>query len=192
MSPPLPPTPSWEKDGYRLRPAAVADAEGYYSNNFLPLDPEVVRLTGCQAAFSYQEVLRFFQACERDNTRRDFLLIAPDGAIVGEGVINEIDWTCRSANFRIALFHAKDRGRGLGKWVTETLCAYAFRTLRLRRLTLEVFAFNTRAQALYKRCGFRKDGVLRNAAKDEERPADVFLMSLEAEAWDASSATPEP
>lgn len=42
---------SWEKDGFRMRPARMEEAERYYEQNFNPLDPETARMTGCKAAF---------------------------------------------------------------------------------------------------------------------------------------------
>ena len=52
--------PAWEKDGYLLRPAQADDAENYYMNNFVPLDPETAMLTGCKPVFSREEVISAF------------------------------------------------------------------------------------------------------------------------------------
>ncbi len=80
-----------ERDGYILRAAQKDDAENYYNQNFNPLDPEVARLTGCKPYFSHDEVVSFFLSCIDNDDRRDFLIISPDGKIIGESVINEID-----------------------------------------------------------------------------------------------------
>ena len=55
----------------------------------------------------------FLKALEEDN-RYFFLIIAPDGSIIGESVINEIDWALRRGNFRIAIYRAAERGKGIG------------------------------------------------------------------------------
>ena len=46
---------------------------------------------------------------EKTEDRYFFLIIAPDGRIIGESIINEIDWKLRRANFRIAIFHSTER-----------------------------------------------------------------------------------
>ena len=83
--------PSWQKNGYTLRLAHGEDAENYYCQNFIPLDPEVARLTGCKPEFSRDEVIGFFLNCLEADDRYDFLLIAPEGRIIGERV-----WSTRS------------------------------------------------------------------------------------------------
>lgn len=97
---------TWTKDGFVLRLAQAEDAEEYFHQNFNPLDSEVARLTGYKEVFTHDEVVNFFLQCVAANDRYDFLIIAPDGRIIGESVINEIDWKVRSANFRIAIFHS--------------------------------------------------------------------------------------
>ena len=104
---------TWEKDGFLLRPARYEDAEEYFSQNFNPLDPEIARLTGCKEAFTRDEVVSFFRQCVEADDRYDFLLTSPDGRIIGESVINEIDWDTRCANYRICIFHPGERGKGI-------------------------------------------------------------------------------
>lgn len=174
---------SWTWHGYTLRSAQKADAEAYYRQNFCPLDPEVARLTGSQGDFTREEVVNFFLSCLDDPARYDFLLLAPDGEIVGESVINEIDWAARRGNFRIAIFRAAHRGQGLGGWAVQTTCAFAFETLKLHRLELDVFSFNPRAEAAYRRAGFRREGVLRDAIRYGDGYADDILMAILEDEW---------
>lgn len=80
-----------EKDGFLIRLAKAEDAAGYFEQNFCPLDQEVVRLTGCKEEFTKDEVVSFFMKSLKDDERYFFLIIAPDGSIIGESIINEID-----------------------------------------------------------------------------------------------------
>lgn len=175
----------FHRDGYTLRPTRAEDAEDYFWQNFDPLDPSVARLTGCKSAFSHDEVVDFFRSCIAAEDRYDFLLIAPDRRIVGEAVINEIDWALRSANFRVAIFQPEHRGRGLGAWLVETARDFAFQHLKLHRLELDVFSFNPRAEQTYLRAGFRREGVLRDAVLDGETYADDILMAILEDEWRA-------
>lgn len=175
--------PAWEKDGYLLRLARAEDAENYYKNNFASLDPEVARLTGCKPAFSREEVVRAFLQWTADRDRLHFLILDPKGDIIGESVINEVDWEARSANFRIGLFHRAGRGKGIGTWAVEKTRDYAFEVLGLHRLELDVFSFNPRAEHVYAKAGFRREGVLRDALWDGKTYADDILMALLEDEW---------
>lgn len=174
---------SWTKDGFCLRLAREEDALAYYEQNYDPLDPEAARLTGCKEAFSKEEVLSFFARCVAEDDRYLFLLIAPDGRIVGESVLNEIDLSLRCANFRMAIFHPAERGRGLGTWVVEATRDFAFEALKLHRLSLDVFSFNPRAEHVYVKAGFQREGVLRDAVFDGRRYADAVLLSILEDDW---------
>lgn len=171
------------KDGYILRLAQVEDKENYYQQNFNPLDKDVVRLTGCKPEFTYDEVVSFFLKCIEADDRYDFLIIAPDGRIIGESVINEIDLESRSANFRICIFHSNEQGKGIGSWAVKMTRDFAFEKLKLHRLELNVFSFNPRAEKAYLSAGFKREGVLRDAIWDGKKYADDILMAILEDEW---------
>lgn len=176
---------AWEKDGYVIRPAQPKDAEPYYDQNYNPLDREVARMTGSRTSFTRDEVLSFFQQCLDDEDRYFFLILAPDGRIIGESVINEIDWTARCANFRIGLFHPAERGKGIGTWAVEMARDFAFEALKLHRLELDVYSFNPRAENVYLKAGFRREGIRREAVFLDGQYADDILMSILEDEWKA-------
>ncbi len=173
----------WEKDGYTLRLAKECDAEKYYEQNYNPLDKEVARLTGCKKHFEKEEVISFFLNSLKADDCYLFLIISPDDRIIGESVINEIDNKTKSANFRIGIFHTAERGKGIGSWAVETTRDFAFETLKLHRLSLDVFSFNTRAEKCYLKAGFKREGVLRDAIINGNEYADDILMSILENEW---------
>lgn len=172
-----------EKDGYLIRLAKAEDAENYYEQNYCPLDKETARFTGCKEVFTKEEVTSFFLKSLAEENRYFFLITAPDGKIIGESIINEIDWDLRCANFRIGLFHAAERGRGIGTWAVEKTRDFAFENLKLHRLELDVFSFNPRAEKVYIKAGFKREGVLRDAVMDGSQYADDILMSILEDEW---------
>lgn len=173
----------WQKDGYVLRPAQEEDAERYFQQNFNPLDKEAVRLTGCRETFTREEIADFFRRSIHDADRCLFLLLSPDGRMIGESVINEIDWDLRRANFRIGIFQSTERGKGIGTWATEMTRDFAFEDLKLHRLELDVFSFNPRAERAYLKAGFKREGVLRDAVMDGDQYAGDILMALLEDEW---------
>ena len=172
-----------KKDGYILRSALLEDANEYYQNNFRPLNQEVAKKTGSRLSFTYAEVTSFFKSCIEDPTRYDFLLIDPQGHIIGESVINEIDEDVKSANFRIAIFHPQLHGKGIGTWMINQTLSFAFEKLHLHRISLGVFSFNKRAIHAYKKAGFCIEGILKDAIKNDHEYADDILMAILEDEW---------
>ena len=72
--------------------------------------------------------------------------MAPDGRILGESVINEIDWDLRCANFRIAIVHPTDCGQGIGTWAAEVTRDFAFEKLKRHCLERKAYSFHPRAE----------------------------------------------
>lgn len=173
---------SWEKDGYTLRSPRAQDAEDYCAQ-CLAMDPAVDRLTGSRPDFTREEVLAHFRRCLEAEDRADFLITGPDGRILGESVINEIDWDARCANFRIALFRSDSCGKGIGSWAVRMTRDFAFEELGLHRLELDVFSFNPRAVRAYEKAGFRREGIRREAVPDGAAYADDILMAILEDEW---------
>lgn len=173
----------WEKNGFLIRQAQKEDAEEYFLQNYCPLDKQVARLTGSKEVFTKEEVVSFFLRSIDSDECYLFLILAPDGRIIGESVINEIDWDLRSGNFRIGIYHSTERGQGIGTWATEVTRDFAFEELKLHRLELDVYSFNPRAEKAYLRAGFQREGVLRDAVRDGNQYADDILMAMLEEDW---------
>ena len=55
--------------------------------------------------------------------------------------------------------------------------------LKLHRLELDVFSFNSRAIKAYKKAGFKQEGVLRDGIKDGDEYADDVLMAILEDEW---------
>ncbi|MBM6987731.1 MAG: GNAT family N-acetyltransferase [Lactobacillus delbrueckii] len=134
---------TWQKDGFRIRLAKASDVDDYYFQNYYPLDKGVARLTGCKEHFTKEEVTSFFLKAIEETDRYFFLIIDPNGKIIGESVINAIDWDLRRANFHTCT--------GLN-WTS--------------------FSFNLRAEKAYLRASFKWEGVLRDAVFDRGQYAD--------------------
>lgn len=163
--------------------ALASDAEGYYRQGFDPADPQVAYLTGSSLHFSREQVISFFLRCTEDPDRYDFLILDPTGTIIGESVLNEIDWDRGCANYRIAIFKPEYFGKGIGTWATQCIRDFAFEELRLRRIELDVFSFNPRAERVYTKAGFHREEIRKDAIRDGDGYADEILMAIEEAQW---------
>ena len=82
------------------------------------------------------------------------------------------------ATYTVGLFVAGLRGHGLGREVTRLVLSWAFEVLGVHRVELEVAAGNNRAINCYLACGFRQEGVRREAELYPEGWKDFILMGL--------------
>jgi diamine N-acetyltransferase len=99
-----------------------------------------------------------------------------DGAPVGTVGLFEIEHEHGSAEFGILL--GERRGQGLGTDATRLVLGWAFETLGLRNVLLQVLDWNMEAQRAYERAGFRRIGVRRGCATSRGKPTDVVLMDV--------------
>ena len=113
-----------------------------------------------------------FTVCRADNRKA-----------IGVTKFVRIDWPGRMATFYIALANGEDKGKGFGTAVTSLMTAYAFDTLNLNRIQLHVSVRNTAAIHVYKKCGFKTEGTLRQAMYFDGGYIDFYLMALLREEW---------
>ena len=70
------------------------------------------------------------------------------------------------------------RGRGLGREVTRLVLSWAFEVLGAHRVQLEVLAGNRPAINCYLACGFRREGVRREAELYPGGWKDIVMMGV--------------
>lgn len=153
-------------------------------------DPEVGRLTGSansSQALSQapdEAVLRqWYSTRDQQDDRLDLAIVDnASGRCVGEVVLNEWEERNASCNFRI-LVGPGGRDRGLGTEATRLVLAHAFEVLALHRVGLEVYAFNPRAQRVYEKVGFVREGVRREALRFDGEWVDAVLMGVLDHEW---------
>ena len=67
--------------------------------------------------------------------------------------------------------------KGYGKEAVLLLLEFAFKSLNLNKVYLDVGAFNQKAVNIYKSLGFEKDGILRQDVYMNGQYIDVIRMS---------------
>jgi ribosomal-protein-alanine N-acetyltransferase len=99
------------------------------------------------------------------------------GYCVGSAVLS-VDPDQHCARYSVGLFVAALRGRGLGREVTRLVLAWAFDVMGVHRVQLEVLASNSRAINCYLACGFRQEGVRREAELYPDGWKDFVMMGI--------------
>ncbi|MGI5121394.1 GNAT family N-acetyltransferase [Marinactinospora thermotolerans] len=167
--------PTLTGDLVRLVPLAEEHADVFYEAT---QDAETRRLTGTHRVLTREEALRWCASRARRTDRLDLAIIdRAQGRYVGELSLMDVDADNESAAYRIALSAIQFTGRGLGREATRLVLDYAFSRIGLHRVWLEVYAFNMRAIAAYRACGFVVEGRLRDALLWEGRRHDALVMA---------------
>ena len=97
---------------------------------------------------------------------------------IGGISFNVIDWRNRSAIVGIVIGDKSSWGNGYGTDPMRVLMRLAFDKMNLHRLQLHVFDYNTRAIASYEKCGFKREGVLREDHFARGKYHDTILMAI--------------
>lgn len=100
------------------------------------------------------------------------------GASIGTAGLVQASPEDRRATAFLVIGDAAFRGRGYGADTMRTLCRFAFDSMNLAKVELEVLAGNDRAVALYERVGFVREVHRRRALWVEGAWHDEYLMGL--------------
>jgi ribosomal-protein-alanine N-acetyltransferase len=104
-------------------------------------------------------------------------VVEHDGHSIGSARLL-VDADQHSADYSVGIFAPELRGQGLGREITRLALSWGFGQLGLHRVELEVLAGNTRAIRCYLACGFRQEGIRREALLYPEGWRDLILMSV--------------
>jgi len=169
----------YEGSKVRLRPIRSSDmAQSIRWRN----DPEVrERALGYRFPVTEAMERRWYDAVMDDQSRTRVVFAVEaldDDALVGFIQLNRIDWISRTSYLGLVIGEKDRQGQGMGTDATSILLKYAFDCLNLRKVCLEVAAYNPGAIELYRRLGFRKEGALRAQVYLEGTCHDLVLMGL--------------
>lgn len=106
------------------------------------------------------------------------IALKEEGRLIGSCGLHGIRLPNRCAELGITIGDKKRHGQGYGAEAMRLLCGFGFDSLGLHRIELQVYSYNRRAIRCYEKCGFRAEGLRREARFWEGRWHDVIWMSL--------------
>ncbi len=160
-----------------LRPIRMSDARRFVK--WLG-DKRVNRFIATRNV-SMKEELKWIRSLRQKKDNLHFAIDTKDGIHIGSLDFREIEKRNRHSFFGILIGDKRFWGKGYGTEAMQLLLDYGFKKLKLRRITLWVYAFNARAIALYKKLGFKKAGVLKKRTFLNGKWYDDILMSVTKE-----------
>ena len=90
-----------------------------------------------------------------------FAITDQNDEYLGTISLKEVDWEAKVAEYAISL-RKMVWGRGIATQATKEILKYAFETLELNKIFLNVISNHEKAIHLYEKCGFRFEGEFKN------------------------------
>ena len=141
-------------------------------------DPEIENMTGGYSypVSTYQQRKWFEGLSNRQDDLRVIIDTEEHGPI-GVVMLTDIDWKNRTAQFHSKIT-SKLRGKGYGSKATNALVKYAFEQLNLHCLYAHIIEYNTASQRVKEKCGFKKEGVLRERVYKNGKYHNAVVWSI--------------
>lgn len=142
-------------------------------------DPEIENLVVGWAfpVSDYAQKKWFESHCQDDKNFRFVIETEEDGA-VGIATLTSIDWKNRRAVHGIKLAKSEKRSKGIGTDTVMAIMRYAFDELQLNRLDGSWFADNLASSGMYKKCGWKEEGIRRQYIYKKGEYRDLVMTGI--------------
>jgi RimJ/RimL family protein N-acetyltransferase len=143
-------------------------------------DPEVIsNLILRYPVSKYQEEKWIEKILEgTDERNKHFVIETKEGVYLGGIGLHNINWNDRNAEVGIVIGKKEYWNKGYGTDAMMTILDFAFNRMNLYRVYLRVYDFNQRGVRSYEKCGFKKEGVLREDRYMEGKYHDTIIMGI--------------
>ncbi len=150
-------------------------------------DPETEKnLGGASFPTSSTTQKRWFESQTQNDSVLRCVIAKKDDPKTGLGtvILSGIDRRNGVATVHIKLCE-NARGQGLGTDSVKAVVKYAFYEQRLNCVNSAVIEYNLASQKMFEKCGFKKDGVLRQRVYKNGKYYDMHSFSVLKDEYDA-------
>lgn len=96
---------------------------------------------------------------------------------IGTAILSDLDYKNGNAEIHIKI-HSTTRSKGYGTETIKLLINYAFNELRLNCIYAHINSYNEKSQNLFGKCGFLKEGILRDRIYKNGKFHNIYSYSL--------------
>lgn len=143
-------------------------------------DPEINKYLGCantvQTIETCREYVRAHQKC--GNAALAGIFLKKGGMHIGNLTLSAVDPRNKTASIGISIGRREYAGKGLAREALDAVVRYCFKRLGLHRLWAGVHVSNSRSLNLFIKCGFKKEGLLREAVVIDGKFEDGYIFSI--------------
>ena len=132
---------------------------------------------GPQLPTSLSDQQKIFEENQKNENRKVLIIDIKDSTSLGY-IYLDFDWFNSKVKLSIAIAEIKFQGIGFGQEALLKVLELIFNKYTFNKCYLYVFAFNERAISLYNRCGFNKEGLLKEDYQMNGSFQDRLIMSI--------------
>jgi RimJ/RimL family protein N-acetyltransferase len=136
---------------------------------------------------SAEAILADVERSDADPDAYGLFVIEVGGALAGTMSFTRSNERSRIADLGGLAVHPDHRGGKVADTAARLFRRHLFEDLGFHRVQLEIYGFNTRAQAHAERAGFTREGVRRKAYRRGEEWVDGVLYGLVSDDLDAGA-----
>jgi RimJ/RimL family protein N-acetyltransferase len=163
-----------------LRPIVMDDAKRFVQ---WFKDPHVTKFL-TRGPITMAEERKWIRSLAKEGRhRRIFAIDTLEGTHIGSIGFHEISKRDKCGEFGIVVGDRNYWNKGYGTDALCTLLDYGFTKLKLHRVSLKVYVYNPRAIHVYKRLGFKREGIAREAVRYQGKYYDEYIMGLLITDW---------
>ena len=149
-------------------------------------DPELISQLGAPFRYINSEVDEdWYNAymSNRNNNVRCAIVQGVDDKLLGLISLTSVNWLNRSCRLQIMIGDKDNQNKGIGTFAIKKILEHAFENMNLQRVELYTLMDNKRAQHLYEKIGFVREGVKRKCVYKKGEYKDMILYAILREEW---------
>ena len=142
-------------------------------------DPDIEMMVGGHSwPGSMAEQMKWFSKLENNpSVLRCIIANKENDKAIGTLILNEIDMKNGTGHIHIKIASGSERGKGYGTDAINAILSYAFSELRLNCIFANILSYNEASVHLFEKCGFSRDGVLRDRVYKRGKYVDLLSYS---------------
>jgi RimJ/RimL family protein N-acetyltransferase len=142
-------------------------------------DVEIISMTSDDPNPLTDEQFRTMMRLDLDHAQSVVMgVVNEERKPIGVGMLRHVDDLHRSCELHITIGEKDHWGRGYGTEAIRMMRDYAFNELGLHRVISTPFRHNLRMVRSLEKCGFEREGVLRDALWIGGKFTDVVIMAV--------------
>ncbi len=147
-----------------------------YLNDF---ETKKLLMPGIPYPITLEEEQKWFEKQTAFGDTYNFAIETLEGEkYIGGCGINQLDWKNSVAVVGIFIGDKDYWGKGYGTDAMKVLVRFIFEQMNIHKVKLFVYSFNERAVKSYEKCGFVKEGVLRQEIFRDGKFHDEYIMGI--------------
>lgn len=144
-------------------------------------DPEIEKMTGVVGLpVSKRDQKRWYDNLTNKDVR--LMIDTKEHGAIGVVMLTDIDYRNSTAQFHSKIATSKQlRGKGYGTKATLALIRYGLLEMNLHLIYSQIVEYNVASQRVKEKCGFRKDGILRDRVYKNGQYYNLTIWSVTKE-----------